>query len=185
MAYCAYIAAVYVPGSIIRASVNRRTRYFCEQNCPEAGSAVPHLLQRVTMPKRTIRLAHEIDERLQSTAKLRGFANASAFMRAAIDNEIRGREDSMAEAEQRLAGNMDLLRKEFGRLARAQQALFAYMDSWAKIFLTCVPEPGGDQMDVAVARARGRHTRLLKNAGQAMNGESQFAFKELVDRGER
>jgi hypothetical protein len=47
-----------------------------------------------------------------------------------------------------------------------------------------VPEPGSDAMEAAVAKARDRHTRLLKNAGQAMDGESQFAFKELVDRGE-
>src|SRR5271168_4642819 len=50
--------------------------------------------------------------------------------------------------------------------------------------LTCVPEPGGEAMEAAVARARGRHARLLKSAGQAMFGDSQVAMRDLVNRGE-
>jgi Arc/MetJ-type ribon-helix-helix transcriptional regulator len=136
------------------------------------------------MLKRTIRMTPEADQRLQSEAKLRGYANASAFVRAAIENELRGREDTMAGTEQRLAANMEELRNEIRRSGRAQQALFAYMDALAKIFLTCVPEPVGEAMEAALVRARGRHMRLLKNAGQAMAGESKLAFRELVNRGE-
>ena len=136
------------------------------------------------MLKRTFRMSSETIDRLQSMAKHRGYANASAFVRAAIDNELRAQEDTLAESEQRLAANMEQLRKEIQRLGRAQQALFAYMDSLAKIFLTCVPEPVGDALEVSVTRARGRHTRLLRNAGQAMVGESQLAFKELVEHGD-
>jgi len=36
-----------------------------------------------------------------------------------------------------------------------------------------------------VTRAKGRHVRLLKSAGQAIVGESQSAFQELVNRCER
>jgi hypothetical protein len=39
-------------------------------------------------------------------------------------------------------------------------------------------------MEAAVARARGRHARLLKIAGQAMVGDSQLAMKDLVNRDE-
>jgi Arc/MetJ-type ribon-helix-helix transcriptional regulator len=46
------------------------------------------------MPRRTIRLTSDTDGRLQSTAKLRGYANPSAFVRAAIDNELSDRETS-------------------------------------------------------------------------------------------
>jgi Arc/MetJ-type ribon-helix-helix transcriptional regulator len=136
------------------------------------------------MLKRTIRMTSETIQRLQSEAKLRGYANASAFIREAIGNELLGRDDTMGGTEQRLSANMEQLRKEIQRLGRGQGALFAYMDSLAKIFLTCVPEPVGDAMDAAVTRARGRHTRLLKNAGQAMVGESQLAFEDLVKYGE-
>jgi hypothetical protein len=40
-------------------------------------------------------------------------------------------------------------------------------------------------MEAAVTRAKGRHVRLLKNAGQAIAGESQSALQELVNRGQR
>src|SRR5271155_1724144 len=136
------------------------------------------------MPRRTIRLNADIDERLQSTVKLKGYANPSAFLRAAIDHELSGREDTMIGAEERLAASMEQMRREIFRLARAQQALFAFVDSLAKVLLTCVPEPGGEAMEAAVAKARGRHTRLLKTAGQAMVGDSQAAMRDLVDRGE-
>lgn len=56
------------------------------------------------------------------------------------------------------------------------------MDSLAKILLTCIPEPCGEAIEAAVARAQGRHARLLKSAGQAMVGDSQLAMRELVNR---
>src|SRR5580698_10588565 len=137
------------------------------------------------MPRRTIRLTADVNEQLRSTVKTRGYANASAFLRAAINHELRGREDTMIGAEERLATSMDQMRREIFRLGRAQQALFAFVDSLARFLLTCVPEPGGKAMEAAVTRARGRHARLLKIAGQAMVGDSQVAMQDLVNRGER
>ena len=135
------------------------------------------------MPRRTIRLTADIDERLRSTAKEKGYANPSAFLRAAIDHELSEREDTMIGAEERLAASMEQMRREIFRLGRAQQALFAYVDSLAKVLLTCVPEPVGEATEPAIARAQGRHTRLLKNAGQAMVGDSRLAMQELVKHG--
>ena len=57
-------------------------------------------------------------------------------------------------------------------------------DSLAKILLTCVLEPGGEAMEAAVARAPGRHARLLKIVGQVMVGDSQLAMQDFVIRGE-
>ena len=136
------------------------------------------------MPRRTIRLTADVDEQLQATAKTRGYANPSTFLRTAIDHELGGREDTMIGAEERLATSMEQMRREIFRLGRAQQALFAFVDSLAKILLTCIPEPGGEAMEAAVARARGRHARLLKSAGQAMSGDSHLAMQELVNHGE-
>jgi hypothetical protein len=64
---------------------------------------------------------------------------------------------------------------------RVQQALFAYLDTLAKTFLTCVPEPPADAKPQAVARAKERHDRLLKSAGRAMVGESKVAMHDLVE----
>lgn len=136
------------------------------------------------MPRRTIRLTADADEQLKTAAKTRGYANPSAFLRTAIDHELRGREDTISGAEERLATSMEQMRREIFRLGRAQQALFAFVDSLAKILLTCLPEPGGEALEAAVARARGRHARLLKSAGQAMSGDSHLAMQELVNHGE-
>ena len=135
------------------------------------------------MARRTIRLTADIDERLQSTARVKGYANPSAFLRAAIEHELSGREDTMIGAEERLAASMEQMRREVFRLGRAQPALFAFVDSLAKVLLTCVPASGG-AMEAAVARARGRHARLLKIAGQAMVGDSQLAMQDLLNNGE-
>jgi hypothetical protein len=137
------------------------------------------------MPRRTIRLSADADERLQSAAKLRGYANLSVFLRAAIDHELSEREEATIGAEQRLATSVEQISREMFRLVRTQQALFAFVDSLAKILLTCIPEPGGDAVEAAVATAQRRHARLLKSAGQAMVGDSQLAMQELVNRGER
>ena len=49
------------------------------------------------MPRRTIRLTVDADERLQSAMKLRGYANPSTFLRAAMDHELKGRDVFAAE----------------------------------------------------------------------------------------
>jgi Arc/MetJ-type ribon-helix-helix transcriptional regulator len=137
------------------------------------------------MPRRTIRLSADADERLQSAVNLRGYANPSAFPRAAMDHKLKGREETMLGAEERLATSIDQISREMSRLGRAQQALFAFVDSLAKILLTCIPEPQAEAMEAAVTGPKGRHIPLLKSAGQAIVGESQSAVQELVNRGER
>ena len=136
------------------------------------------------MPRRTIRLSTDENERIRSAAKLRGYSSPSSFLRAAIQKELGEREDGMIGTEERLAASIEQVRREVFRLGRTQQALFAFVDSLAKVLLTCVPEPGGEAMEAAVARARGRHARLLKSAGQSMVGDSQVAMQDLVTCGE-
>ncbi len=91
------------------------------------------------MPRRTVRLSAHVDERLQAMVRDRGYANPSVFLRAAIEHELSGREDQMTGAEERLAAMVDRMNREISRLGRAQQAQFAFMDSLAKILLTCIP----------------------------------------------
>jgi hypothetical protein len=101
-----------------------------------------------------------------------------------VEQELSVRGAELVGSEQRLASSIEQVRREVFRLGRSQQALFAFMDSLAKVVLTCLPEPGGEAMEAAVARARGRHARLLKNAGQAMVGDSKLALHDLVNHGE-
>jgi Arc/MetJ-type ribon-helix-helix transcriptional regulator len=137
------------------------------------------------MKPRAIRFSEKTIKELEAIAKQRGFASPSAFIRYAVKQELGGREEGLTGAEERLAASLEQVRKDVFRLARTQQALFAYLDTLTKAFLTCVPEPPADAKPQAVARAKERHDRLLKSVGRAMVGESGVAMKDLLGNGER
>ena len=133
-----------------------------------------------------VRVTEQLDREIRQQAKARGYASPSGFVRAAVEHEIDGRQsDNLTGTEERLGATIEQVRRELFRLARAQQALFAYVDSLAKVLLTCIPEPPQDVREQAIARARERHNRLVKSAGTAMVGDSQAAMQDLVSRGER
>lgn len=136
------------------------------------------------MPKKTIRLTDAIDKRIQSVAKQRGYSNPTAFVRAAIKRELDESAEGSAPNE-KLLGYISEVRHDVRRVERAQQALFALVDSLAKAFVTCVPEPHGVAMEPALHEARKRHARLLTIAGHAMLSDSIVAMEELMSRGER
>jgi Arc/MetJ-type ribon-helix-helix transcriptional regulator len=137
------------------------------------------------MPRRTIRLTSATDERIETAAKLGGYSSPSAFLRAAINKELGQCREGLGRAEEQIVASILEVRQDVRRVERAQQALFALVDSLAKAFLTCVPEPRGAAMEPALAEARNRHARLLNNAGHAMLSDSLVAMKELISRGER
>ena len=131
------------------------------------------------MRKRTIRLSEGLVDQIREQGKKRGFATASAFMRAAIERELSGSETTLDGTEERLAATIDRLAGELRRLRTGQQGLFAFLDALTKTVLTCLPEPSGDGHAQAVARAKARYDRFLKSVGMAMKGDSQAALKEL------
>lgn len=139
------------------------------------------------MPNRSsrldIRITPQMNEALRRQAKSRGYASPSALVRKAIERELSEEQDFTA-AEERIAATIEPMRRELFRLGRSQQALFAYLDSLAKVLLTCIPEPPPDAKAQAIARAKERHNRLVKSAGSSMVGDSQAAMSDLVNRGE-
>lgn len=136
------------------------------------------------MPKRTIRLTDAIDQQVHSTAKLRGYSTPTAFVRAAIKKELDELEVGAA-ANEKILGYIREVRQDVRRVERAQQVLFALVDSFAKVFVTCVSEPHGIAMETALGEARKRHARLLTNAGQAMLSDSIVAMEDLMSRGQK
>ena len=132
------------------------------------------------MAQRSVRFSEKAMRELKAASAMRGFESPAAFIRYAVEQELAARHDGLTGAEERLAASVEQVRKEVFRLGRAQQALFAYLDTLAKALLTCVPEPPADAKPQAVARAKERHDRLLKSAGRAMVGESGLAMKDLV-----
>ncbi len=132
--------------------------------------------------KVTVRLSADEQIGVQRTAKDRGYLSPTAFIRAAIRNELNGREGELTETEQRIAATLERESRDIFRVYRGQQALFAVIDTLVKTFLTCVPEPPPNGMNQSVARARDRYSRFVKAAGQGMVGDSHAAMQDLVNR---
>ncbi|MGD0135335.1 MAG: hypothetical protein ABSE57_25090 [Bryobacteraceae bacterium] len=97
--------------------------------------------------------------------------------------EVSGHREELVGAEERLVAGIEQVRQAVIPLGRAQQAMFALVDSLAKVLPTCIPAADGLALEAAVAKAQGRHARLLKNAGQAMGSDSRLAMRDLVNQG--
>jgi hypothetical protein len=133
---------------------------------------------------RGLRIDEMLVGRIERAAKDGGFSNPSAFIRAAIERELAGRESGVDAAEERIAASLDRVVREIRGVKLGQQALFAFVDSLVKTLLTCIAEPPRDAYDQAVARGRVRYDRFLKSVGAGMAGDSQAAMTELLKRGE-
>ena len=129
-----------------------------------------------------VRLSREEQRQVEESAKTRGYANPSAFIRAAIRSKLDGRSKVIGTGE-KIGADFDRVSHDIFRVGRGQQALFALVDAFAKAILACVPEPPPEARQQAVARAKERYDRLVKAAGQAMSGDSRAAMQDLVDHG--
>jgi Arc/MetJ-type ribon-helix-helix transcriptional regulator len=129
-----------------------------------------------------VRLSQDDHHRVEEGARTRGYASPSAFVRAAIRNELNGRAE-LTGTEERVAGGFDRMSREISRVCRSQQAIFALMDTFAKTVLTCVPEPPPDAKPQAVARARDRYEQLIRNAGRSMSSDARTTMRDLEDHG--
>ena len=140
------------------------------------------MLRKQKTVARGLRYDAELNNRVEAAAKKGGFSCGSAFIRAAIERELVGRESDVDAAEERIAASLDRVGREIRNLRLGQQALFAFVDVLAKTLLTCVPEPPRDVYDQAVARGKARYDRFLKSVGMGMVGDSEAAMKELLGR---
>ena len=134
---------------------------------------------------RGIRLDEMLIGRVERAAKEGGFSNPSAFIRAAIQRELAGRESEAEASEDRIAASLDRLGREIRSIKLAQQALFAFVDSLVKTLLTCIAEPPTDAHDQAVAQGKFRYDRFLRSVGAAMAGDSRAAMIELLNHAEK
>ena len=137
------------------------------------------------MPKRVSRGLRFDEKRFVEIVKAArdgGFSSPSAFIRAAVERELKGQESHVDETELRVTASLDRVARELRGVRLGHQALFAFVDSLAKTLLTCVPEPPPDSYNQAVARGRARYDRFLKSVGTGMAGDSRAALTELLRR---
>ena len=131
------------------------------------------------MPKRAVRIQPELDQRVQRATKERGYRSPSAFIRAAIESELKSRSER-AGMEEQTAASFERLTKEFRRVLRGQQAIFALLDALTKAFLGCVPEPPAEARSHSITVARDRYMRLIKTAGQSLANDARSAMQDLL-----
>lgn len=129
-----------------------------------------------------VRLTREEQHQVEDAARTKGYANSSAFLRAAIRNELDGRAD-LTGTDERIGAGFDRVSRDIFRVGRGQQVLYALIDAFAKATLACMPEPQPEARPQAIARAKERYGRLVKAAGQAMSGDASAAMQDLVDHG--
>jgi len=138
--------------------------------------------KRARRARVAVRLTEEDQRQVEEAAMDRGYSSASSFIRAAIRNELNGRAE-LTGSEERIAAGFDRVTRDVFRVGRGQQAFYALFDAFAKVILTCVPEPPTEARPQAIARAKERYDRLVKSAGQNMSGDARAAMRDLVDHG--
>ena len=126
------------------------------------------------MPQRTIRLSETTLQQIQKAAKQKGFASTAAMIRHAVDQELSSGDD----VEQRIAATLDRIQGDLSRMQRAQQTLFAFVDTLAKALLTGLPE----QPSPSVAKGKERYERFLKSAAATMLNGSHPLLREGAER---
>ena len=116
---------------------------------------------------------------MQNATKERGYRSPSAFIRAAIESELKSRSER-AGMEEQTAASFDRLTKEFRRVLRGQQAIFALLDAFTKVFLGCVPDPPAEARAQSITVARDRHMQLMKAAGRSLANDARSAMQDLL-----
>jgi hypothetical protein len=139
-------------------------------------------MKKKTTTMRGMRLDDATYKAVVQAAKARDYASPSAFMRAAVEKELRGVDATLDESERRISASLEKYSKQIRRVSTGQQALFAYVDTLAKVILSTLPEAGEDARKSAVAQGKLRYSRFLKSVGANMVGDANVALSELVDR---
>ena len=136
------------------------------------------------MAQRCVRLPDAVDEQVMNAVRNDGYASIAAFVRTAVQNELKRRQAGAAQSEREVAATLERQSRDMKGLAAAINAQFALLDAFARTMLHCIPEPSADDNQAAVAQARQRHQKLLKMAAINMKGEAQAAMSELESHGE-
>ena len=128
------------------------------------------------MAQRTIRLPEPLPEQIAQEARRRGYASTSAFIRAAIQNEL-NRTDVRSNDQQ---AEPSRIQQALTQLRTGQQAEIGLLDELIRVILYCVAEPPMEQRAQASALANERHERLLTRVAHQMQGNARQVLEEFV-----
>ena len=114
------------------------------------------------MPRVNVRVDDELCDRLAKAAQGRG-CRISRLVREVLAS---GLDDNRAAA-----------------VDTADQALYAAVDTFVRLFLTCIPDPPSDTLTAAKVQGHHRYNNYLQNVARNMNGDARAALGELTNRG--
>ena len=111
------------------------------------------------MARRSFRLTESIAERINQAVQEDGYSSFTAFIRTAVQNELKRREQQteLTKVEQAIAAALERQNEGDKRLAATLQAHFAFADALARVILHYMPEPPAEVHAEAMARAKERH----------------------------
>jgi hypothetical protein len=129
-----------------------------------------------------LRISEDQYTLLRKTAQTSGFRSISAYVIAVITKDLRHSGGDQPEGVEVFVASLNRLSKEIRTTHTSQQAIFAAIDSLARLFLTCIPEPPPEHLDQAKRRARLRYDRFLLSVAQNMTSDCRATLTELMDR---
>jgi len=134
------------------------------------------------MAQFAFRLPESLAESVAKVIRENGYASLSAFMRTAIQNELKRRaQTEELEKQQTIAASLEAHGKDLAMLRSVLQAQFALTDALARVILHCMPEPPAEVHSQALARGKERHDKLLKMTAVSMKGNARALLAELVN----
>ena len=126
-----------------------------------------------------VRLSDDLAAAIEQAVAERGYESTSAFMRHAIQKELRHDDNAVAQVEERIAATLNRQAKELRSVHTAQLATFAYVDALTKVLLTCIAEPPNEMLDQAKARAKRRYEKFLISVAQNMATDAKAILREF------
>jgi hypothetical protein len=135
------------------------------------------------VPRVNVRLNDRLYGRLAIAAKGRN-CRVSQLVRDILATGLDDRGPSeLVAAEERIAATLDRFAKDIRKLHTADQALYSGLDTFVRIFLTCIPDPPSDTLPGAKAQGQQRYQNYLRNVARNMNGDARAALAELAEHG--
>jgi hypothetical protein len=134
------------------------------------------------MPRVNVRLNDDLYGRLAQAANGRG-CPISRWVRDTLASALADKEGSrVAVAEERIAATLDRFARDLRRLHTADQALYAAIDTFVRLFLTCIPDPPPETMTAAKVQGQRRYQNYQQNVARNMKGDARAVLGELTER---
>jgi Arc/MetJ-type ribon-helix-helix transcriptional regulator len=131
------------------------------------------------MAQRCIRFSDSVEQEVENAARRDGYASAAAFVRTAVEHELKQRQE-LRQSEREIAATLEQhraeIRRELKGVVAAINAQFAFLDAFARMMLHCIPEPSSDIHEAAKAQAMQRHDKLLKIAAAILKAEANASI---------